>query len=133
MTVDDGTVRVLSRISAVVSFLGGVAIIGVMAMLVTLFSSRSLLDELAIMMRDPIFDLFVAVGLVAMACAPFIWRQHLWAMLVAFTIAGTLLFFFGNETELLRWLLTGSSTLLGVCSGMRLWLGRSTAGAAASQ
>lgn len=133
MTVDDGTVRILSRISAVVSFLGGVAIIGVMAMLLTLFRSRSLLAELQSLMADPIFDLFVVIGLVAMVCAPFIWRQQLWAMLVAFVIAGGLLFFFGSETELLRWTLTSVSALLAVCAGMRLWLGRSPAGTVAAE
>ena len=118
---DPATVRVLSRVSAVVSFLGGLAIIGVMTLLLMMFSRRSFVAEFATMIRDPVFLLFVLSGVVAMALAPFIWRQKFWAMAAALALSGTFLFLFGSETELLRWSLTGTTVLFAVC-GVMHWL-----------
>jgi hypothetical protein len=53
---------------------------------------------------------------------PFIWRQKVWAMLVALGLAVGLRFMFGNDTELVRWTLTGCAALFAVLTGVRLWL-----------
>jgi hypothetical protein len=54
---------------------------------------------------------------------PFIWRQQVWAMLAALVLAVGLRFWFGNDTEFLKWMLTGFAVVFAVLTGVRLWLG----------
>ena len=122
-------VRVFARISALVSFLGGAAIIGVIALLIAAFNYRGfvqeitdLLDDLA---RGGAISLIVLSGVGAMALAPFVWRGQLWAMLAAAGFAAGFLFFFGNETLALKLTLSGVTALFVVCAALRLSLGRS--------
>jgi hypothetical protein len=122
MDRDEATVRAFSRVSAVVSFLGGAAIIGVLVLLVTFFSSRGFVAEVLNGFADPLFALLVLSGIAGMVLAPFIWRQQFWAMLVALVLSGTFLFLFGNETEMLKYSLAGATALFVVCAGVRFWL-----------
>jgi len=127
MAGDQATVRALSRISAVVSFLGGAAIVGALVLLVTFFSSRGFLAEIIHGFSDPLFALIILSGVAGMVLAPFIWREQFWAMLVALALSGTFLFLFGDETLMLKWSLAGATALFMVCAGVRFWLARPAA------
>jgi hypothetical protein len=124
MSGDEATIRAFSRVSAVVSFLGGAAIVGALVLLLSVFSSRGFVAELLNGFADPQFALLVLSGIAGMVLAPFIWRQQFWAMLVAVVLSGTFLFLFGNETEMLKYSLAGATALFIVCAGVRFWLAR---------
>jgi hypothetical protein len=125
---DEATVRAFSRVSAVVSFIGGAAIVAALVLLLSVFSSRGIIAEVLHGFSDPLFALLVLSGVAGMVLAPFIWRQQFWAMLVALVLSGAFLFLFGNETEMLKYSLAGATALFIVCAGVRFWLGRPAIG-----
>lgn len=124
MERDQTIVAILSRISAVVSFLGGLAILGFLLLLTMLWPTRSFLGELLALLREPLVIGFLVCAAVAMALAPFIWRERIWAMLAALGLSGGLLFMFGNETLFLKISLSGASALFAISAAARHWLGR---------
>jgi hypothetical protein len=127
MQRDQQIVAILSRISAVVSFLGGLAILGFLLLLTLLWPTRAFLGELLALLREPPFIGFLLCAVVAMALAPFIWRERIWAMAAALALSGSFLFMFGNETLFLKILLSGITGLFAICIGVRHWLGRAAA------
>jgi len=117
-------VRILARISAVVSFLGGGAVVAVITLLLVMFGHRSVVQELADLFDDlargGAFAFVALGGLGAIALAPFIWRGHAWAMLAVTAIAAGFLLLFGNETLVLKLALAGITALFVVCTATRL-------------
>src|SRR6185503_8863013 len=102
MDRDKTVVASLSRISAVVSFLGVVAVMSFLVLLTMLWTSRGFLAEFVRMLREPPFVAVLLCAIAAMALAPLIWRERIWAMLAALALSGGFLFMFGNETLLLK-------------------------------
>ena len=124
MDRDKKIIVVLSRISAVVSFLGGVAIVSFLVLLAMLWPSGDFLTEFLRLLREPPFVAFLLCAVAALALAPFIWGERIWAMLVALALSGSFLFLFGNETLFLKISLSGVTALFAICAAARHWLGR---------
>ena len=127
MDRDRKIVAVLSRISAVVSFLSGGAILSFLVLLTMLWSTRTFLGELGALLRDPVAMTLFLCAILAMALAPFIWREHIWAMAAALVLSGSFLFLFGNETLFLKISLPVITALFAICITVRHWLGRAAA------
>jgi hypothetical protein len=124
MERDQRIVSVLSRISAVVSFLGGVAILGFLLLLTMLWPTRSFFGELLALLCDPAAIALFLCAIAAMVLAPFIWRERIWAMLATLALSGGLLFMFGNETLFLKISLSGMTALFAICAAAHHWLAR---------
>ena len=124
MERDQAIVAVLSRMSAVVSFLGGVAIVGFLLLLTMLWPTRTFLGELLALLREPPVIGLLLCAIAPMGLAPFIWRERIWAMLAALALSGGLLFLFGKQTLFLKISLSGSTALFAISAAARHWLGR---------
>ena len=124
MERDRKIIVVLSRTSAVVSLLGGVAIVSFLVLLAMLWPSGGFLAEFLRLLREPPFVAFLLCSIAAMALAPFIWGERIWAMLAALALSGGFLFLFGNETPFLKISLSGVTALFAICAAARHWLGR---------
>src|ERR1044072_3030353 len=123
MQSDQQIVAILSRLSAVAACLGGLAVLGFLVLVTMLWPTRSFLGELLALLREPPFIGSLLCAVVAMALAPFIWRERIWAMAAALVLSGSLLFMFGNESLVLKILLSGTTALFAICIGVRHWLG----------
>ena len=127
MQRDQQIVAVLSRIAAVVSFLGGIVILSFLLLLTMLWPTRGFLGELLALLREPPVIGFLLCAVAATVLAPFIWRERIWAMLAALAISGGFLFMFGNETLFLKISLSAVTALFAICIAVRHWLGRAAA------
>jgi ABC-type enterochelin transport system permease subunit len=94
--------------------LGLVAVVVVLNMAFGWKGTRSDWEFLAVMGAPAVLALVLAV---------FIWKQHVWAMVVALAVGVTLRALFGSETLFLNIMLTGGSAAAAVVTGLHLWLG----------
>ena len=113
----DGIVRAAARLYAILAALGGVAILAFVALLISSFGTRGILEP-------KFFAFIIAPGIAGLVLAPFLWMGKVWAMLLALAIALMLTFLFSPETLLTRVVLPGTTALFAVFTGIRLWLGR---------
>ena len=108
--------RTVSQAYAVLVSFAAAASIGLTALMVALIPLKNIVDNQKSAM-------VILPGLGALL-APFIWRQKVWAMLAALGLAIGLRFWFGNDTEFLKWMLTGFAAAFAVLTGVCLWLGK---------
>jgi hypothetical protein len=108
-------VRIVARLYAVLSAIGGALILAFVAVLVAAFGARDFFEP-------RFFSGIVMSGLLGIALAPFIWRGHLWAMLAVLAIAVGITVLFRHDSPALQIALPGTSLLFAAFTGVRLWL-----------
>jgi hypothetical protein len=109
-------VCLIARLYAVLSVLGGLSVLALVAVLISAFGTRDVFE--------PKFLSFIVVaGIVPIALAPFIWRGRAWAMFAMLAIAVGLTFLFSRESPTMQVALPGTSALFAAFTGVRLWLG----------
>lgn len=111
------TVRLVARLYAVLSALGGALILAFVAVLISAFGARAIFEP-------KFLTLVVLPGILPIALAPFIWREYLWAMFAVLAIAIGLTFLFSRESAATQVALPGTSALFAVFTGIRIWLGQ---------
>ena len=110
------TVRLVTRIYAALSVLGGLLVLFVVCALIAAFGSRDVFE--------PKFLSFIAIaGILPIVLAPFIWRGRAWAMFTVLAIALGVTFLLSRETVTLQVLLPATTALFAVFTGVRMWLG----------
>ena len=109
--------RIAARSYAILAALGGVAILGVVALLISAFGTRGMFEL-------KFLTFIVLPGIAGIALAWPIWRQRTWAMLAALGVAVMLTFLFSMESGLLHVALPGAAALFALFTGVHIWLGR---------
>jgi hypothetical protein len=110
------TVRLVARLYAALSVLGGLLVLFVVWALVSAFGSKDVFD--------PKFLSFIVIaGVLPVALAPFIWRGRPWAMFAVLAIALGVTFLLSRQTSTLQVLLPATTALFALLTGVRMWLG----------
>ncbi|MBV8835530.1 MAG: hypothetical protein JO000_03245 [Alphaproteobacteria bacterium] len=114
---EDRIVRITARLYAILSALGGAAILAFVGVLISAFGARGIFEP-------KFFAFIIAPGIAGLALAPFLWMEKVWAMALALAVALMLTFLFSLETLFMRIVLPGTTALFAVFTGVQLWLGR---------